>query len=103
MPNLKERIDSELKDSMRAKNELSTSVLRMLKSAIKYREVEPGGATLDVAGVRQVVATLIKQRRGSGGQFRGGHPPPLAAKGGKEDAPRPALLTPPPSPATPRP
>jgi uncharacterized protein YqeY len=35
MPNLKERIDSELKDSMRAKNELSTSVLRMLKSAIK--------------------------------------------------------------------
>ncbi len=86
MANLKERIDSELKDSMRAKNELSTSVLRMLKSAIKYREVEPGGATLDDAGVRQVVATLIKQRRDSVEQFRAGNRPELADKEEKEIA-----------------
>jgi len=86
MANLKERIDSELKDSMRAKNELSTSVLRMLKSAIKYREVEPGGGPLDDAAVRQVVATLIKQRRDSVEQFRAGNRPELAEKEEKEIA-----------------
>jgi uncharacterized protein YqeY len=86
MANLKERIDMELKDSMRAKNELSTSVLRMLKSAIRYREVEPGGAALDDAGVRQVVGTLIKQRRDSVEQFRAGNRPELADKEEKEIA-----------------
>ena len=44
MPTLKERIDAELKDAMRSKNELGTSVLRMLKSAVKYKEVEPGAS-----------------------------------------------------------
>jgi uncharacterized protein YqeY len=71
---------------MRAKNELSTSVLRMLKSAIRYREVEPGGAALDDAGVRQVVGTLIKQRRDSVEQFRAGNRPELADKEEKEIA-----------------
>lgn len=84
MVTLKERIDSELKDSMRAKNELSTSVLRMLKSAIRYKEVEPGGKPLDDAGVRQVIASLIKQRRDSAEQFRSGNRPELADKEEKE-------------------
>ena len=84
MATLKERIDSELKESMRAKNELSTSVLRMLKSAIRYKEVEPGGKPLDDAGVRQVVASLIKQRRDAAEQFRAGNRPELADKEEKE-------------------
>jgi len=84
MATLKERIDSELKESMRAKNELSTSVLRMLKSAIRYKEVEPGGKPLDDAGVRQVVATLIKQRRDAAEQFRAGNRAELADKEEKE-------------------
>ena len=86
MATLKERIDSELKESMRAKNELSTSALRMLKSAIRYKEVEPGGSPLDDAGVRQVVASLIKQRRDSAEQFRAGNRPELADKEEKEIA-----------------
>lgn len=84
MATLKERIDSELKESMRAKNELSTSVLRMLKSAIRYREVEPGGKPLDDSGVLQVVASLIKQRRDAAEQFRAGNRPELADKEEKE-------------------
>ncbi len=84
MATLKERIDSELKESMRAKSELSTSVLRMLKSAIRYKEVEPGGRPLDDGGVRQVVATLIKQRRDAVEQFRAGNRPELADKEEKE-------------------
>ena len=45
MATLKERIDSDLKDQMRAKNELGTSVLRMLKSALQARGVPVGAAS----------------------------------------------------------
>jgi uncharacterized protein YqeY len=86
MASLKERIDLELKESMRAKSELTTSVLRMLKSAIKYKEVEPGGKPLEDAGVVQVVGTLIKQRRDSVEQFRAGGRSDLADKEEQEIA-----------------
>ncbi|MCE9667913.1 GatB/YqeY domain-containing protein [Myxococcus stipitatus] len=80
MATLKERIDADLKDAMRSKNELSTSVLRMLKSAIKYKEVEPGASALDDAGVMTVIGGLIKQRRDSIDQFKSGGRPDMAEK-----------------------
>lgn len=80
MATLKERIDAELKDAMRAKQELKLSVLRMLKSAIKYKEVEPGASALDDAGVFQVIGSLIKQRRDSVEQFKAGGQAEMAAK-----------------------
>ncbi len=86
MPTLKERLDAELKDAMRSKNELTTNVLRMLKSAIKYKEVEPGAKALDDAGILQVIATLIKQRRDSAEQFKTGGRQELAEKEEKEIA-----------------
>ena len=86
MPTLKERIDAELKDAMRAKEELKLSVLRMLKSAVKYKEVEPGASALDDAAVLQVIATLIKQRRDSVEQFKSGGRPELAEKEEQEIA-----------------
>jgi uncharacterized protein YqeY len=98
MPTLKERVDADLKDAMRSKNELTTSVLRMLKSAIKYKEVEPGGKPLDDKGVLQVISTLIKQRRDSVEQFRAGGRPELADKEEREivllQAYLPSQLTP---------
>ncbi|MHB8879365.1 MAG: GatB/YqeY domain-containing protein, partial [Myxococcaceae bacterium] len=86
MATLKERIDSDLKESMKARSELTTSVLRMLKSAVKYKEVEPGATALDDAGVMQVISTMIKQRRDSVEQFRAGGRPELADKEEKEIA-----------------
>ncbi|OJT23055.1 glutamyl-tRNA amidotransferase [Archangium sp. Cb G35] len=81
MATVRERIDADLKDAMRAKNELNTSVLRMLKSAIKYKEVEPGATgPLDEAAILQVIGTLIKQRRDSVEQFKSGGRPELAEK-----------------------
>ncbi|PTL78679.1 GatB/YqeY domain-containing protein [Vitiosangium sp. GDMCC 1.1324] len=81
MATVRERIDADLKDAMRSKNELNTSVLRMLKSAIKYKEVEPGATgPLDEAGILQVIGTLIKQRRDSVEQFKTGGRPELAEK-----------------------
>ena len=84
MPSLKERIDADLKDAMRSKDELGTSVLRMLKSAVKYKEVEPGAHALDDTGVMAVIQTLIKQRRDSVEQFRAGGRTDLADKEEKE-------------------
>src|SRR5689334_10257479 len=86
MPTLKERLDADLKDAMRAKNEVTLGVLRMLKSAVKYKEVEPGASALDDAGVFQVIITLIKQRRDSVEQFRAGNRADLADKEEKEIA-----------------
>ena len=86
MATLKERIDADLKDAMRSKDELKTSVLRMLKSAVKYKEVEPGASALDDAGVLKVIAGLIKQRRDSVDQYRQGGRPELAEKEEKEIA-----------------
>ncbi|BDG08927.1 GatB/YqeY domain-containing protein [Anaeromyxobacter paludicola] len=82
---LKQQLDADLKTAMQAKDELRKSVLRMLKSAIKYREIEVGGAgaSLDDAGVLQVIASEIKRRRDSVEQYRAGNRADLADK---EDA-----------------
>ena len=78
---LRERLDADLKVAMKAKDELKLSVVRMLKSAVKYREVEGEKAvTLDEAGILQVVATEIKRRRDSVEQYRAGGREDLARK-----------------------
>lgn len=76
---IQERIQSEIADAMRKKDELRLSVLRMMKSAIKNREVEKLKA-LDENECAQVLNTLIKQRRDSIEQFRKGGREELAAK-----------------------
>jgi hypothetical protein len=87
MATLRERIDADLKDAMRSKNELVTSTLRMLKSAIKYKEVEPGATSpLPDGGILQIINTLIKQRRDSVEQFKAGGRPEMALKEEQEIA-----------------
>src|SRR5438034_10836471 len=57
---------------MRAKDPIRLSALRMLKAALMNREVERGRA-IDDHEARQVVASLVKQRKDSIDQFtRGG-------------------------------
>ncbi|HZH04171.1 MAG TPA: GatB/YqeY domain-containing protein [Myxococcaceae bacterium] len=86
MASVKERIDADLKDAMRQKNELTLGVLRMLKSAVKYKEVEPGAQPLDDAGVFQVISTQVKQRREAAEQYRAGNRTDLAEKEEREIA-----------------
>ena len=76
---LKERLDQDLKTAMREKAELRLSTIRMLKSAIKYREIELM-KPLDDAGVEGVVATEIKRRRDSVEQYKAGNRQDLADK-----------------------
>ena len=81
MATVRERLDADLKDAMRAKNETTTTVVRAIKSAIKYKEVEPGATgPLDEPAILQVIGTLIKQRRDSVEQFKAGNRSDLADK-----------------------
>jgi uncharacterized protein YqeY len=86
MPTLKERIDTDLKDAMRAKDEIRTNTIRAMKSQVKYKEVEPGAKALDDAGILGVLTTMVKQRRDSVEQFKAGNRADLAEKEEKEIA-----------------
>jgi uncharacterized protein len=78
---LQERIDFDLKDAMRAKDAGKLSVLRMLKSALKYADIEKLGAGgLDDAAASQVIRKQVKQRQDSIESFEKGGRPELAAK-----------------------
>ena len=80
---LSERIQKDLVDAMRAKDELRLSVLRGMKAAIKHKEVEKMRA-LDEAESIQILQTLVKQRKESIEQFSKGNRPELADKETKE-------------------
>jgi uncharacterized protein YqeY len=69
---LQERIDSDLKEAMRAKDATKLGVLRMLKSALKYAEIEKSGAELGDAEAVQVVRKQAKQRQDSIESFEKG-------------------------------
>ncbi|HKC14683.1 MAG TPA: GatB/YqeY domain-containing protein [Patescibacteria group bacterium] len=67
----KQKLQEELKQSMLAKNELKTSVLRLLLSAINYYEIQKGGAGYQatVDDILSVIQTQVKQRKDSIEQF----------------------------------
>ena len=74
-----DRISEEITAAMRNRDQPRLGALRMAKAALMNREVERGRA-LDDAESQQVLASLIKQRRDSIEQFRGGGREDLAAK-----------------------
>ena len=76
---LKEQLDADLKASMIAKDTVKLSVVRMLKSAVKYREIELM-KPLDDTGVLQVIASEIKRHKDSVEQYRAGNRQDLVDK-----------------------
>ena len=70
-----DEVSAAITDAMRRKDAARLSALRMLKAAFMNREAEKGRA-LEDAEARQVVQSLVKQRRDSIDQF---------AKGGRQD------------------
>lgn len=80
-----ERIQKDLTEALKGKNELRLSVLRMVKSALKLKSVEKIGP-LEDAEALQVLQTLVKQRRESVEQFTKGGRMDLAEKETKEIA-----------------
>ena len=76
---LVEQIDKDLIAAMKAKEELKLSTLRMMKSALKLKQVELGKPVADAEAV-SVLRTLVKQRHDSAEQFRKGGRDALADK-----------------------
>jgi len=76
---LTDQIQKDMTDAMRAREELRLSTLRMVKTALKNREVEKM-APLEDCEAFAVLATLIKQRQDSVEQFTKGGRQELADK-----------------------
>ncbi len=72
---LLDKIQKDMTDAMKAKNEARLGALRMIKTALKKQEVD-SMKPLDEPTEMQVMSTLIKQRRESAEMFR---------KGGREE------------------
>ena len=80
-----DRIQKDLTAAMKSKDELRLSVLRMVKTALKNKEIEKI-RPLDDAESLQVLQTLVKQRKESVEQFSRGGRADLADKETREIA-----------------
>jgi uncharacterized protein YqeY len=76
---LKDQFNNDLKEAMKSGDKLRTETLRLLKSAVRYAEIETG-SDLDDAGILSVIAKQAKQRRDSIAEFEKGQRPDLVEK-----------------------
>lgn len=79
---LQQRVDSDLKEAMRAKEATKLGVLRMLKSALKYAAIAKSGAEAELSDVEavQIIRKQAKQRQDSIESFEKGGRAELAEK-----------------------
>ena len=79
---LQQRVDSDLKEAMRAKEGTKLGVLRMLKSALKYAAIAKSDAEAELSDAEaiQVIRKQAKQRQDSIESFEKGGRAELAAK-----------------------
>jgi uncharacterized protein YqeY len=79
---LQQRVDSDLKEAMRAKEVTKLGVLRMLKSALKYAAIAKSGAEAELSDAEavQVIRKQAKQRQDSIESFEKGGRAELAEK-----------------------
>jgi uncharacterized protein YqeY len=76
---LVKRIDTDVIAAMKARDSLRLETLRMVKSALKNKEIDKR-QPLTESEAEAILTTLIKQRRESVDQFTKGNRPELAAK-----------------------
>jgi uncharacterized protein YqeY len=76
---LVEQLNDAMKEAMKAKDALRLSTIRLIRSAVKNREIEVRGE-LDDAAVIEVLSSLVKQRRESAQVYRDNNRPELAEK-----------------------
>jgi len=93
-----DEVSAAIADAMRKHDPARLSALRMLKAALVNRAIEKGH-DLDEAESRQVVTSLVKQRRDSIEQFTAGGRQDLAAKESAEITVLESYLPPAPDPA----
>src|ERR1700722_6978621 len=74
-----ERIQADIVTAMKARDEHTLTTLRMVKSALKNKEIDKREKLTD-AEEQQILTTLIKQRKESVESFTKGNRPELAEK-----------------------
>jgi uncharacterized protein YqeY len=79
MAAISERIGADIITAMKAREADKLTTLRMVKSALKSREIDKREPLTD-AEEQSILTTLLKQRRESVEQFTKGNRPELAAK-----------------------
>ncbi|MBI3593278.1 MAG: GatB/YqeY domain-containing protein [Nitrospirae bacterium] len=83
MNNILQRLDTELKEALKSRDELRVSVLRMFKASLKNKEIEKMGALTDEE-IISVLSSMAKQTRESIEQFTSAGRADLAEKEKKE-------------------
>ena len=78
-----DRIQADLVAAMRNKDTIQRGTLRMVKTALKNKQIEKA-AELSEGEAIAVLNTLVKQRRDSAEQFKNGGRKELAQKEEKE-------------------
>ncbi len=76
---LTEKVHQDMVASMKARETDRLSTLRMMKTALKNKEIDKRAPLTD-AEAGQILVTMVKQRRESIEQFTKGNRPELAAK-----------------------
>ena len=76
---ISEKINKDITDAMRARDEHRLTTLRLLKSGIRSREIDKR-APVDDQETIQILSTMIKQRKDSIDQFTKGGRQELADK-----------------------
>lgn len=76
---ISERIGADIITAMKAREEQRLTALRMVKSALKSKEIDKRAPLTD-AEEQAILTTLLKQRRESVESFTKGNRPELAAK-----------------------
>lgn len=76
---LKERLTEAMKDAMRAKDSLRLNAIRLVRTAIKNKEID-ARHDLDDQEVIAVLSSLVKQRRESAEVYRANDRPDMAEK-----------------------
>lgn len=76
---LLDRVQKDMVDAMKAKDESRLSAVRMIKAALMKAKVD-SPKPVDEAAEMQILNSLIKQRRESADMFRQGGRPEQAAK-----------------------
>lgn len=76
---LTERVQNDMVAAMKSKDAERLSTLRMMKTALKNKEIDKRAPLTD-AEAAQILVTMLKQRRDSIEQFNKGNRPELAAR-----------------------
>lgn len=79
MATIADRINTDIITAMKAREEVKLTTLRMVKSALKSKEIDKREPLTD-AEEQSILTTLLKQRRESVEQFTKGGRPELAEK-----------------------